>query len=1190
MNRGDDRIRGVADLPDYGALKKLAAALWHEDNSYQGAAVMVGAGFSRSVAHTGDVSRKLPVWSDLAKTLAEALAADDRSDPLRLAEEYCACFGKQALYDLLKKEINDAAWIPGELHRSLLELPWSEVLTTNWDTLLERTSSELHQRVYSVVYRQEDLSAARSPRIVKLHGTINTTEYLIFTQEDYRKYPYDHAALVNFARQVFIENELCLLGFSGDDPNFLQWTGWVRDHLATHARRIYLVGALNLSTARRRYLESINIAPIDFGSLVADRDGSDTRHEAATRLFLECLQHLKPKQLWEWSPTQLTESGITNEELSRRHQDHNYAASVLDRQLECLEADRKAYPGWLFCPISVRRRLSTQISTPLPTPQNLAALAPNRRAKLLYEIAWRHSVTYELVSPWLAQELLAICEKGPTGLSKSQQMEIANLLLKNSRWSGDPSHAAVERKAIDIMQRIGRDCPDSANEIAFHNAIVARDQFDYTALEGFAAQIAESDTVWKIRKASLLAELGRFSEGEHLVAEAYRDLVVQHRHDRNSVYVFSRLAWSHWLKRGIEMLKPGIPFEPFPLSYQESKCSPWDHIEFLKTNISNALQKQYKRHQIEPSFEPGSYKNNSDTVTLTSELHPALLLDGLASAGMPLRWNHVNFLAEPAAGLAELDEIQGAHRFAFAIRAADSESTDVLKQVFSRARVACLAEHNAECLFDQCIHAVEYWSSRLSVGTTEVRQHALDRLRVFMETLARVSVRATPDRAKQAFQLACSLGHREKFRHFWLFTPLRHLIDYSLASVPRSEHCHLLLEALKFPLQVEVAADDHERWPNPVIEYPGSREQNSALDRRIAEIIDGIPPCSMRSAPALLRLMPLIEAGFLTEDELRRTSRALWGTTPEFQVLPDTGLLKSVLLELPSDNPVAVETLVRRYLFEADDKHLLDPERLMDIARAGQLKQYKQLPSQEQAECYFNRLVAWRPQNNDKDPFGISQRNDRETGELIGAVLAHSIAPALSPAAMTVKAFEKLSSFGKEIGAPETIRAFPYFAVKYPPLSDRVEAAIRQEFRQLDANRVANASYALLLWRNLDNSDATDRLRTILISQIGSNRMPGMAAMLWTAQQMHRKSYLSHADTDALVEILPVIFDNADYGSIPAESRDAVSTSIVRAACVRLASDISASSPSGRIALSKMLEAAKQDPLPEVRFAEATGI
>ena len=87
-----------------------------------------------------------------------------------------------------------------------------------------------------------------------------------------------NAAFVNLARQVFIENEFCLVGFSGDDPNFLQWIGWVRDHLTNHARRIYLVGALNLSAPKRKYLESLNVAPIDLSRLVNHIDNQDEKH------------------------------------------------------------------------------------------------------------------------------------------------------------------------------------------------------------------------------------------------------------------------------------------------------------------------------------------------------------------------------------------------------------------------------------------------------------------------------------------------------------------------------------------------------------------------------------------------------------------------------------------------------------------------------------------------------------------------------------------------------------------------------------------------------------------------------------------------------------------------------------------------------------------------------------------------
>lgn len=1193
MSRDDTENKNITNLPDYAALKKLAAALWRQDSAYHGAAVMVGAGFSRSAASTGDINKKLPLWNDLSKNLAEDLGASSSSDPLRLAEEYCAYFGKQALYDLVKKEVNDAAWAPGELHKSLLELPWTEVLTTNWDTLLERGSMDVHHPVYSVVSRQEDLSSARSPRIVKLHGTVNVTEDLVFTQEDYRKYPQHHAAFVNFARQVFIENELCLLGFSGDDPNFLQWAGWVRDYLATHTRRIYLVGALHLTAAKRKYLESINVAPIDLGDLVADYDDHDTKHLAATKIFLKTLQNLKPKLDWEWIPTQLTRSTLTSEEHDKTLKNPDHAAALLERQLPTLEADRKSYPGWLVCPSRQRWELQNQINDPFPTARNLSEMASDSRARLLYEIAWRHDVTYQATPPWLAQELLTICDPDkPCALTKKQQMEVALLLLKNTRWFDDPKSRLIEKTTESILERNARHWPESADELAFHKAIVARDRFAYPILEKFVEKITERDSIWKLRKASLLAELGRFDEGENLIAEAYRELLGNYRNDRDSVYVFSRLAWAHWLLRGVEAWRPGKAFKTFPSGYQDAKCNPWDHIEHIQSQISKALEKQQKQQGVEPLFEPGRYKDNSNTITFSNELHPLLLLEGISSSvGMPLGWSGVSFLVEPASRLVGLDTVDGVYRFALAIRAANSESSDVLKKVFSRTQVACLSKSEADFLLDHCMQAVEYWSSIWSGGKGKVRNYAIDRLRVFIEILARVSVRATPEQAKRVFGLAIALGKKPEFHHFWLFDALNHLIKYALKSVPESQHHGLLLEALSFPLQHEIGINDYKEWPNPVIKFPGNRSQETALDRRIDEIIEKIDPWSPQSAPVLLRLLPLLENGFLRETERRKIADKIWGAAPDYQALPEIGLLKYVLLDLPAQDPSAVKDLVRRYLFEAKNDSLFEPPLLTDIASAAHSRNIKELLSEEQAADYFERLVVWRAKNNDSDdPFRIAEQEEKQIGGLIGEALAQSIVPALPAEALTEERFHKLYAFYTEVESPATILAFSYFAAANVLFVEKVESLIRQGLQGKDAARVACSSYALLRWRELTDSPVINRLILRLVYLIGSSRMSGLAALLWTANQMYSRGYLAESDVESLVEILPVIFDSADYKDISPLSREAINVSLVRAACVRLARDVLNKSQDTNSELLRVLEEARDDALPEVRFAEVTNV
>ncbi len=133
---------------------------------------MVGAGFSRNAERAGRDSRLPPLWSDLRDGMASMLyhgrLQDAPRDPLRLAEEFRTYLGQASLVDFVRAYVPDLSWTPGRLHTSLMALPWAEVLTTNYDTLLERASG--HNRV---VRAAADLAHVRSPRVIKLHGSID---------------------------------------------------------------------------------------------------------------------------------------------------------------------------------------------------------------------------------------------------------------------------------------------------------------------------------------------------------------------------------------------------------------------------------------------------------------------------------------------------------------------------------------------------------------------------------------------------------------------------------------------------------------------------------------------------------------------------------------------------------------------------------------------------------------------------------------------------------------------------------------------------------------------------------------------------------------------------------------------------------------------------------------------------------
>ena len=229
------------------------------------AAIMVGAGFSRNAAPAGD-DTGFPNWSQLGDRFYARLHGHT-PEPHRhyihvptLAHEIEAAFGRPALDQMLRDAIPDLQHEPSRLHVQLLDLPWSDVFTTNYDTLLERACHKIISERYDIIVNPVDLGHSKRPRIIKLHGSLPSDRPFIITDEDYRRYPHDFAPFVNTVRQALLENTLCLTGFSGDDPNFLQWIGWIHDNLGySNSPKMYLIGSLRLSHSQEVLLERRNV-------------------------------------------------------------------------------------------------------------------------------------------------------------------------------------------------------------------------------------------------------------------------------------------------------------------------------------------------------------------------------------------------------------------------------------------------------------------------------------------------------------------------------------------------------------------------------------------------------------------------------------------------------------------------------------------------------------------------------------------------------------------------------------------------------------------------------------------------------------------------------------------------------------------------------------------------------------------
>lgn len=368
----ESKTPALGDVLPY--LNEIAERLWTNR-----AAIMVGSGFSKNA------SADYPDWNQLGDIFYERVYGT-KPDPrdckymnvMRLAEEVESAIGRPALENLIRSSIPDECVEPSKLHTKLLELPWVDVFTTNYDTLLDRASSKISTRRYELVTNKEDIPYATKPRIVKLHGSFPSERPFVITEEDYRRYPDDYSPFVNTVQQSLLENTICLIGFSGNDPNFLKWIGWIRDNLGIdQMQKIYLVGLFHFSIARIQLLAKRGIVVVDMAHYVGRKKNE---HKNAIHEFIEYMTTRNPNSL-DWPRSSNTVHVFPNSK--------NDIGAELKDIVAQWKKQRENYPGWLILPYQNRQKLWQFTQYWIKFLPGNATLPPGLDILYAYELIWR---------------------------------------------------------------------------------------------------------------------------------------------------------------------------------------------------------------------------------------------------------------------------------------------------------------------------------------------------------------------------------------------------------------------------------------------------------------------------------------------------------------------------------------------------------------------------------------------------------------------------------------------------------------------------------------------------------------------------------------------------------------------------------------------------------------------------------
>ena len=990
----------MVDFPDLNQFLQISDHLWQWPNSR--AAVMVGAGLSLNAKPSPSALKSFPTWRQLSRAMFDEIypANSGRTeDPnserlelfagktaLRLASEYEATFRTQGLNAFLRKNVPDSTHEPGEIHRLLLQLPWKDVFTTNYDTLLERT--EFTEKAYHLVTKAGDLSIAKSPRIIKLHGSFDSSTRFIITEEDYRTYPKRYAPFVNTVRQSLLENALVLIGFSGDDPNFLEWIGWIRDELGNHHAPIFLISAVPLDSVGRSFLAQRGVTPVDLSPVVAGKTPLGNIHSIALEWFLLSLQSAKPQRPERWPREKIVAQKITEfdppilygsevePEVPQTSQNFSDESTVI-KIFERWRFERRNYPGWLVPADNIRTELWRKTNQWFREFMTFSGEWASADKVLLFrELLWRldtsmlpldskliepfESVVYDLM-PAMGEEsrleklkkLSKVAEVSIEEVPKAW-LEVMFALLRDAREEFDSERW---EKLSEMIDSVVTKHTQFTDRYLYERALwfmwnLERDKTRELLRSWFPSIHAPRAVMWK---AGLLAELGELEEARLLLLSLLRGIRDSlHNTQGENIGLLSSEGWCTYLLVAVESagLYEGIvqgsrspdEFAKLPElreenleRWQELKawdCDPWSPMEYFDRVLATEPNFPRKEKQVRYGFDPGRLEVSYSLFGMpdTRWLPAFSYLRLYEQVGLPLRFS-TDTLGNACKWLAPFVEFWSPTLLIRAGKVKDFRDHELL----TRTKIGYMEEGLAKRMHSWAMNALVREVSNIG-SPIPFQSPDTSLLEVLIEFLSRMTIRLETEDLDESFEIALALHRRPDFYfHVRLRKSCEPWFRRLFLAANDKQLLTWLPDLLQFPLSREDADalnSDVFTWPDPLSEFPEGRaslakDTYPELSGPLSDAIDWLLSRAREGSgnikrKAMRRLVGVSE--LMTNAQKQRLGALLWETISA-NLLPDVPDLYSFCyFHLPAPQNIDVASRVKEYLLSLEPRRSVSQE------------------------------------------------------------------------------------------------------------------------------------------------------------------------------------------------------------------------------------------------------------------------
>lgn len=893
--------------------------------------------------------------------------------------------------------------------------------------------------------------------------------------------------------------------------------------------------------------------------------------------------------------------------------------------------NRKLYPGWLVFP-SGQARFAFSWRTDnweIPILSVLHDFHPVEQLRVVRELIWRKEILLEPITLALEtsakQALNEIdCEKHTIGgfhASRDDWVEVreawvavALALVTDARF--DCNLALFERR-LEALKPFVNDTPDVEHRIQQERCLSAVYSLDFNRLNELLNgwTVENCDLAWMLRKAALLTEARRFDESVPLVQRALNALR-QDPAEGRSIASASREGWAL--------------ASTLTINNQQTIFSEWTKLAPLKCDAgteTDHIRRAMKRtdiHDEAPSFDVGIRRgtrvhvSNLSRSRLIAAYRAIRLLEVAGvppvnnpepNSGLPMSMVS-DLLTQAADGLVATNPKLSIR---LVLRVCNYDGDETLQRVLSRGHLASLTDGTAAELAQLCVRVIKHALPRLFTPNEPGGQIPwVERMRVALEVLSRLALRLPQDMVNHALDLGLECYSADRVAQDNLLgDPLGNLLERAWNALSKDHRRIRAIDLLAAPIMGLDNFAVGANCPDPgkfivAEDLPsvGTISYERQYQDVVSFLIRGLLGSDDTRKRATLRLIPLVIAHSLTEEDSSNIAIALWGNSdPVLHDVSGPGaVLDWVYCMLPEIEEGQAERSFRHKWLSSTPESRgkgsnYSGDMLAQVGSAvtglrGRGRQFVLSTEDEQhIATHIENLVEMFSASSIEFNFGIWS-----TVRHVGSVAAEITIPEHIAENLfrLVASMLGTQSHSKDrlLGPLYDIRIGLGFAVipglvkALPERFETLSLWLRTGLASEDDVRIRGSMAALRSWLSVSTTAKMRPVPEDFIREVGaiiaSDRRIALADALVCATIVFGRGTESHRDTmrPLALQGLSYLAEKLKYDS---EQDVGGEVHTLRLFCAQLATNIASHGFENDAAVAKWLDLGRSDPFPEVR-------